>query len=106
MISADDLDWKKYAPSAKDLASMAHRKGLAVGEPWTFIAKDDEEAAVYASKAAGDRVSVWWSTAEAGRLFLITRVHERALETTFLGFAYSPGSFTTEAEYLKEAEAF
>ena len=84
---------KLFTPPALNKDRRAYKRDLAPGEPWTFIATDEKQRQGMASAEVGGIMSMWWSTAEPGRLFRVTAVHPGAVETVFLGFQKEPGSF-------------
>jgi hypothetical protein len=76
-----------------DLRKLDRTETVKVGEPYTFLGSEYTEAT-----GVDERMVDWWATDEPGRLFLITAVHQNALETIYLGFCAFPGSFQTQEE--------
>ena len=71
----------------QDLSKTPAYKLLKVGDPWTFYLRvfpkvDGEPIKV------GDTICKWFNTAEPGRCFVVTRIHEDKLifETKYTGF--------------------
>lgn len=83
---------------AQDLSKTPAYKLLQPGDPYVFLNVTEEQLAVaYELHDAGKPTAQWFDTAEPGRLFKITRIHDkqRCIETTYIGFQKEPGS--TEA---------